>query len=754
MVLGVLAALLHSAPADGHGRARTFPSLDAAGTSARAHRAERRLRSVETSALGRSHAAEHARQRVLARRGAGARVAQAGPLEPDNGLAPQVGGVWAPSVPLPIVAIHSVLLRTGKVLYFAYPYRPGVKDTQGQPVTPGWDADADFAEAYVFDPASGTSKRVTPPTNPDTGRPAQIFCAGASTLPDGRVLVAGGDVGDPTATKNSGLNTLYTFDPVTERWTEQQRMRQGRWYPTQLQLPDGRTAIISGQTDHTPASTDPDRNLGINTDIEVFSPDGTLKRIASLRLDRFDDDTDATGRPATTRSAPFPGEYPHAFWMPAGHGLVFGPRKTDTWRLRPSPAGTDNWTWQDTPNLPTYRQWAAGVLLPGSAQVMLFGGADVNDHAVTAGDAVRTTVRYDDATGSWPQSPSMDVARAFANSVLLPDGEVAVVGGGTGDHRPNQHYRWELTGEERRVELFDPVANRFKLANRQAEGRTYHSSAVLLPDGRVMSAGDDINGAGGPGTGARTDTAELWSPPYLFDADGTEAERPSIDAAPSSIGYGRPFVAGTSDDVRRAVLVAPGAATHNTDMSQRVVPLAAPRAVPGGVGLSAPANANLAPPGYYMLFLLDADGTPSKARFVRLGAGPSAPTPTPVVTPTTTPASPSSPARPATKPLRLRVTATPKRLTRLRRSRRLTVRITASRAASGRVVVRRGKRRLAPARTLQLRAKRSRVVRLRLSKAGRRALRSRKRATLVLRVTAVPAVGDPVTATRRLRLKR
>jgi hypothetical protein len=150
----------------------------------------------------------------------------------------------------------------------------------------------------------------------------------------------------------------------------------------------------------------------------------------------------------------------------------------------------------------------------------------------------------------------------------------------------------------------------------QDEERGYHSTALLLPDGRVMSAGDD----GPSDLGGQSDQIEVFSPPYLF-----RGQRPTITSAPDAVPYGASFGVGTpDDDVASAVLVAPGATTHANDMHQRLVPLAKTR-VDGGLRLTAPATPSIAPPGHYMLFLLDAAGVPSVSRFVRLA--PSAPPP-------------------------------------------------------------------------------------------------------------------------------
>jgi hypothetical protein len=739
--LGLLAALAFSAPAAG--RSHLFPSVKAAaGSNHRAQRVERRVRAIETSLLGAGHAAEHARQRVVRRRSARA----AGPrLEPDNSfVAPQTGGLWSPSVDLPIVAINATLMHTGKVLIFAYPWRPGRPD----PDNPGQVlGDSGEANAYVFDPVSGISHRLDPPINPDTGKPAVLFCAGTSTLADGRVLVAGGDVGDPTASPNRGLNTIYLFDPWSETWQIGPRMRQGRWYPTQLELPDGRTVIVAG----LPEVTDPDADKKANTDVEIFSPDGSLQRLHNFKIDGDAD-------PAHPHP-PLIGQYPHMWWMPSGHALVAGPRKSDSWLFQPPDKGKDNADWTPLNNLPgIHREWATGALLPGTAsggspKAMLFGGADRDDRdtggAGKVYPAVASTIVYNDETGSWSAGVPMSTPRAFANSVLLPDGRIAVVGGGLGDDGNKELYRWQYAEAQKRIDIFNPATNAFTFGNAQAEARTYHSSALLMPDGRVMSAGDDINGPTGPDSGVKTDTAEFWSPPYLFNADGSAATRPQLTSAPAAVDYSKPFVAGTPDQIASAVLVAPGADTHANDMSQRIVRLAPPQPVDGGVNLVAPGSANLAPPGYYMLFLLDAHGVPSTAQFVNVGAEaePVVPTPTPTPSTTATP----SPTPVVKFSVALKVSKTT--LRKLRRTRLLTVDVAPNRAATVRLKLMLGTRALGPVTTVRFAGGFGRIARVRVTRAGARRLKGRKRATLTLRARGTQATGAPVTLTRRLKLR-
>jgi hypothetical protein len=157
------------------------------------------------------------------------------------------------------------------------------------------------------------------------------------------------------------------------------------------------------------------------------------------------------------------------------------------------------------------------------------------------------------------------------------------------------------------VEIRDPKTHEWTLGPAQQEDRAYHSTAVLLPDGRVLSGGDDR-------TGYRTsDTGEIYSPPYLF-----RGPRPLIGAAPQKVGYGLGFHVGASGGATRAVLMAPGVTTHGTEMQARHVELAVTHRGASGLDVLAPPSGGVAPPGWYMLFVLNAEGVPSIARWVHV----------------------------------------------------------------------------------------------------------------------------------------
>ena len=308
LATAALAAAL-PAPAQGHGTA-------VAGS-------ELKLRHYETAALGAAHAAEHARlrrymrsprwRRAARRARVAAHASAAGPLD-------QVGR-WTDEFDIPVFAINAVMLPTGKVLWFAYPNSPDYADGRKHE-----------SDAFLWDPAKGTGaaafEQVTPPINPDTGKPVNLFCAGAPSLADGRVVVTGGNLAYPadTGVAYAGLDHVYTFDPFSETWTRQPDMNHGRWYPSQLLMPDGRTFIMGGLDEGGEGDK--------NQDLELFTPStamdgvGTVSFLGPESALHLDEDDPQEGPPV--------GEYyPHLFWMPSGHGLVAGPWTIDTWRFDP-----------------------------------------------------------------------------------------------------------------------------------------------------------------------------------------------------------------------------------------------------------------------------------------------------------------------------------------------------------------------------------------------------------------------------------
>jgi hypothetical protein len=222
----------------------------------------------------------------------------------------------------------------------------------------------------------------------------------------------------------------------------------------------------------------------------------------------------------------------------------------------------------------------------------------------------------------------MTYKRRQINATLLPDGTVLVTGGSSS---PGFN---EPAGAVYAGELWDPVAETWTTVASFTQYRGYHSFTLLLPDGRVLSGGGDASMS-----------AEVYSPGYLF-----KGARPVITSAPSTVTYGQPFFVTTADaaQISRVNLLRLSSVTHAFNMEQRISRLAFSAAA-NGLNVAGPTDANLSPPGHYMLFILNGSGVPSVANIVRVEAGPPAPPPPP----------PGPPAAPSA------LTATAKSTTRI-----------------------------------------------------------------------------------------
>jgi Domain of unknown function (DUF1929) len=506
---------------------------------------------------------------------------------------PQAIGRWNGRISTEGLPINAILLPTGKVLWFAYPE----KDTWYHARTGLDPEDVNWAEAYVFDPATGQSVRRDPPINPETGRPFNIWCAGQTLLRDGRVVVAGGNfhyLGYST-NRYQGLDVVLTFNPFNETWTYQGRMADGRWYPTLTELADGRVAIVAGLNK---------AGTGDNADIDLFTPSPDMNGVGSIQ----------------TVGTQYFGIYPHMFLAPDGKLRTIGPRKDDSHMIN-----TGNWSVQNTQQLPFRREWGAATLLPsgpaGPTRLLVQGGSDIDvsqqpDGSYGTAPATNSTILVDLATGAQTPGPPMRWGRSHLNTRILPDGTLLTIGGGAGAV-DNSLYE----GPVKTAELYNPATGTWTETDPQVDARTYHSTALVIPDGRVISMGDDrqIVSDNGP-NGGQLRTVEYYEPPYLF-----KGARPSIGYSPGGTPYGVPVGIGTTDGgIAKAVLLKLGATTHATDADQRSLELpVAP--VTGGLQFTTPSNPNAAPPGYYMLFLVNSAGVPSVAKMIRLDSGLPAP---------------------------------------------------------------------------------------------------------------------------------
>jgi hypothetical protein len=417
------------------------------------------------------------------------------------------------------------------------------------------------SRAGVWDPATGAFSL--------QDLPWDLFCNGMSFLPDGRVLTTGGNL---QYNPFRGIRTTTVFDPLTEQFSQVQDMARGRWYPSNVALGDGRTMTFSGWLE----------TGGTNNAVELY------------------------GVPAgwgPERVAPFtPPLYPWLHLLPDGRVFQAGAQVAS----HVFDPASQTWTTNVATTLyPDERTYGSSVLLPlrpsegYRARIMIMGG----DNPATDTAEI---IDLSQPSPAWRALPRMSAPRIQMNAVLLPTGQVLALGGSA----QNNTASTASLG----ADLFDPATETWRPAGTMARPRMYHSVALLLPDATVLVAGSN------PQQGTWDNTLEAYRPPYLFTASGALAARPTITTAPTAVGYNAAFQVTTPSpaDIASVALVRPGSATHAFDFEQRLVNLAFTPGSGTTLMLTSPPGTNVAPPGYYMLFLVNRAGVPSVARWVQL----------------------------------------------------------------------------------------------------------------------------------------
>ena len=411
----------------------------------------------------------------------------------------------------------------------------------------------------------------------------------------GRDLYGQGDTITLDKQNYRGLDASYEFDVASESYRKTDPLTMSRWYPTLIGLAGGRILAVSGLDQH---------GKMIDGDNEVYEP-STRSWNDQPALDRY-----------------FP-TYPALFRLADGDRLFYSGSNTgygsDVEGRQPGVWDLSDNTWTDVGGLvdPGFNETSTSFLLaPAQDQrVGIVGGGAV-------GDSEDSTARFNvvDLTADQPRyeaMPDYPSPARYISAVTLPDDDTLLTGGSVG-YRGNHQSDLHLTTR------FDPHTGELAEAAPNEVGRNYHSTALLLPDGRVMTMGSDPLFADEDDTlpGTFETRIELYSPPYLF-----AGERPALAAAPAEIDRGTTFaVSSRGAEVTEARLLRPSAVTHQTDTEQRSVALdVTPRAATSATGdeartydLSLPVEEGLTPSGWYMLVVLDADGVPSPARWVHV----------------------------------------------------------------------------------------------------------------------------------------
>jgi hypothetical protein len=477
-------------------------------------------------------------------------------------------GVWSAPESWPNIAVHLVLLPTGKVL--------------------SWEAQPSHTNADLWDPVTGSH-------TPITEIPYSLFCTGHTLLADGTVFIPGGS--EPN---NDGIIQTHIFDPDTMTFRRGPDMNAPRWYPSTAVLGTGEVLIVGG--------TETYADQKWNTMPQVYQPTTNSLRNLSGADRPF-------GTPAAFTDV-LGGYYARMHVTPAGSVYFPSANNKQSWL---DVSGTGSWT-DRTASGPVVQSYNNSVLIePNKALVVGGGWSD----AITSGAQI-----VDITTGQITPTSPMSTTRKWQNSVPLPTGAVLTVGGeAQADTFP------DAPGDPGHAavlyaESWDRTTGTWTRRGDYTKQRYYHSTALLLPDGRVISVG------GGQGQGfTEQRNAEIYTPWYLYkqDGSGTLAARPTINNVPAVLAYGASFDIGTSNAaaVSRVSLIRLGAVTHSQDFNGRFLDLPISGRTGSSVTTSLGNNRNEIPPGHYMLSIVDGAGVPSVSKIVKIGDNSTPPTTTP-----------------------------------------------------------------------------------------------------------------------------
>lgn len=477
-----------------------------------------------------------------------------------------IRGEWLPAEAWPLDPIQAALLDTGELLTFSSAIASGPGTLP--PADPHGSTVGD-----VYDPSTGAHASADHPSE-------EVYGAALGRLSNGELLALGGYAGRVTGNAPIGANQLSRFDSSSRTWIPAEAPGLASHAAAGLTLGDGSFMAVgggdAGSINTVPALFDgttwselPGASLGSWLDVGIGFVDGLF---------------------------PFLHLAPSGEVVVAGWDLNLGVFDTE---------GAGSWTFQGQRES-MERIWGSAASL-GSDRILVLGGVD---RFSTIPDAARSAVVID-VTGPTPAVSSagdMMFRRADHDATVLADGTVLVTGGS------RRHNAISTATAVRVAEIWDPVTGDWTFCAASSEPRGYRSTSILLPDATVWTGG----GASSPGVGSLT--SEIFRPPYLFSpSTGLPAPRPQIVSAPEEVAYDEAFQVqlGSSTTISRVTLVRLGSATHGINSDQRCLEVSFTQNG-ASLDLTSPISGNIAPPGAYMLFVLDGDGVPSVASMVRL----------------------------------------------------------------------------------------------------------------------------------------
>jgi hypothetical protein len=506
------------------------------------------------------------------------RIALNQPADPFLGkIAPaanaNVAGMYSAQTAWPLIGIHMAMLPNGHVVSYGSP--PGIAQQAG----------------FTYDdwnPAAGAGAASHVRTA--SMHQYDAFCNSLERLPDGRLLMVGG---------NSVSSTMI-YDPATGEQTMGAQLSRQRWYASVLRLPDDRMLTVGGGNSYNvDAYLKPDDNTTVATVPEISTGTGEW--------------TQLTG----ADSAAAFGAKDNRWWYPRAYvapdGKVFGVSYDQMWKLDPDGEGSIT----SLGALPFPTGASGSSVMYAAGKLLFAGGGQYNNGSSQTATNRAALIDINDTKPTVTATASMRLARNWLNLTVLPNGEVLANGGtkvGTQSGAANSTYD---------AEIWNPGTGKWRNAATAKRIRSYHSGAVLLPGGSVLTAG------GGVPAPENNFNAEFYYPPYLFTkgADGRVrwAARGQITGISGSLTYGGTVSLGLSDTRKLSSLslIRATSVTHSYNTDQRRVPLSFTQSG-NTVTAKMPANANLLPPGSYLLSGVDANGVPTPAQMVtikRSGAG-------------------------------------------------------------------------------------------------------------------------------------
>lgn len=462
-------------------------------------------------------------------------------------------GVWGGLFSWPIVGIHAVLTASGKLLTFG-------TDPDG---TQGGGMVHD-----VWDPVTGEHRLI----HHHMATPTDIFCAAAIILPGtDTILIAGGDA-RPSGNPNNGVDDVNLYDDSTGTImpAADGTMNVARWYPTVVSLASGQVVVMGGIDAVGAGQGTP----------EIYTPGEGWRLLTGA----FDPDVVAANY------------YPKMWVGPSGEIFYVangdGPdNKLQLMALDPSGDGAI----REVARLPFYLDWLSPAIMYETGHVLM------NDWRTGLWTIDLTT-----ATPTITRVAELSQDRNYANMTVLADGTVLINGGSGQDNLEAYADTTAL--------IWNPATNVLTEVGEEAHARLYHSSAILLPDGTVLSLG------GGSAANAENNylDAQIYRPGYLFAGDGSAATRPVVTAAPAALTPGDTFRI-TVDDaaaITRLTFEKTGAVTHNLNMDARGTTLAFTHVDARTLEVTLPADATAITAGSWMLFAWNAAGIPSVAPII------------------------------------------------------------------------------------------------------------------------------------------